>query len=437
MSGFVLPPTDLPDVVHDVPAGGWRPRFGASYDRAVLMKKASAMAHLVNMGWPQGQAKLYLETYSLQTVIYGADMAPGMPPIFVDPETGQRKLNVWVAPTLQPKAGDFPTIRRNIEWVSRGDPDGYRWILHKLAQRVQFQNQVSKVALVFSTTQGAGKGFLFRVMSEIMGPKNCATVTHAELESRFFARYAHMLILLLDEASAEGVRDNSSRMKVLIDGGEIEAERKYENATTIRSRMMWMIASNDPVSPVTLDGSDRRYTFFSNFDSVPPDYTTALNACFEQDRVTPTAGFLAEIAGFADYLYSIDVDTALVSKPYKNDARAALIDAGRPSHETFCREVDEHGFDSVYAAYKDREFLTTDSGGWDFQDKGVAFSMLYKVYRSYCKESGQHSLRLNKFGGAVRAHVPAWEHVRNEVETPKGKRRVWCYIVPRLGKEAP
>jgi phage/plasmid-associated DNA primase len=319
--------------------------------------------------------------------------------------------------------------------VTHGDAEGRRWIVHKLAQKVQDPNLVSKIAMVFATTQGAGKGFLFRVMAEILGPENCAIVTQGELEGRFFGRYATKLLLLGDEVtSSENLRDISQKLKVLIDGGEIEAERKYENSVAIRSRMMWMFASNDPISSVNAEGSDRRYTFFSNFDPVTPEYTAALNACFEKDRVTLTAAFKEEIAGFAAHLLATEVDVAFVSKPYANDARKALIEANRPSHEMFFREIDDQGFDALHEYFADKDWAVRDNKAeeWDFGEKGVATSVLYQVYRAYCRASGHHSLRLNKFGGALKNRVPAYEHVRNRT---KNGRQVWCYVVPRKGAQ--
>lgn len=427
---------DVVQIVYDVSAGGWRPACNGSFDMNLLLKKANAKAHLVGCGWPQNQAKNYLESFDEQTLVYGADMRPGKPSVFIDPDTDRRMVNLWVPPTLVPKPGPFPTIQSVLEHVTRGDIEGQRWLVHKLAQKYQDQNLVSKVAVVLSTTQGAGKGFLFRVMAEILGTQNCATVTQSEIEGRYFLRYAHMLLLLGDEiTSSENIRDISQKLKVLIDGGTIEAEQKYERSVPVRSRMMWMFASNDPVSPLVLEGSDRRYTFFSNFEAVNPAYTATLNACFEKDRVTPTPAFLEEIAGFAAHLQAIEVDVPFVSRPYKNDAREQLIENNRPSHEMFCREVDEIGFDALKDSYVGKSVFfssgPTSDTEWDFGPDGIAFNALYQVYKTYCKETGQFPLRANKFGGAIKNHLPKWEHVR---KWTKAKRQVWCYVVPRKPK---
>lgn len=429
---------EIPEVVFSFPLEKFITRRGQTWDVSSPVKKAGAMAFLVDNGWPPAKAKYLLDSPDLQTVIYGTDLCPGEPPIFMD-DSGRRMLNLWTPPTLQVKEGPFPRIRLVTEHLANGDPEALRYLDHAFAQKYQDPNKLPKVAIVIATTQGAGKGFMYRVISEMLGVKNCAVVTQAELESNFSGRYARCLFILGDEViSADNPRDISQKLKVLIDGGEIEMERKYENQVAIRNRAMWLFASNSQVSPLQVEGSDRRYTFFSNFSSPPPEYTSAMNSCFEADRTTLTASFKEEIAGYAWYLRHLAVDYDFVSRPYKNAARDNLIEANRSSHDMFCREMDENGFDVLYEAAKRREFSIgnqDDRKDWDFGEDGVATGTLYAVYRAYCKDSGQFPLRLNKFGAALKNHLPAWRHSRQDVKSGgKTVRRVWCYAVPRKGR---
>lgn len=423
----------FPEVVYDVFANGWRPKINGEYSTTVVLKKQGALAHLVSRNYSQLEAKLYLEAFAEQLVIYGADMVPGGEAVATSSE-GLPVINLWVPPTLVPKEAPFPTIRAALGHLTKGEPEAVTWLEHWFAAKVQDPNAVPKVAVIASTSQGAGKGFLARAIFEILGPRNCAIVKQHDFESHFNGMWVQKLFVLGDEAmSNENFKDISQLLKILIDGGELTLERKYENQRQVRSRQQFFFASNDRVTPLVLEDSDRRYTYLDNFGPVPPEYTAKLNACFETDRVTPTPAFLEEIAGFAYYLHGLKVDHERIRKPYMNAARAALIEASLPSQDAFMKEVDEHGFDAVLAEAKEHDLhlnLSPGDKAWDFGTEGVAFAALYKVYRSFCKTSGQFPLRMSKLGAALRNHTPQWARVRN---THDG-RRMWCYVVPRSGR---
>lgn len=427
-----------PPIVFSIPHEKWIYRVGKAWDISNPVKKLGAEMHLVSLGWPAIQAHMFMKMPDVHVSVHSIDMRPNEGPVCED-EHGRLVLNLWAPPTLVPKAGPFPTIERAIDHVTAGDAVGKTWLIHWLARKVQQPEVVPKVAAIFSTSQGAGKGFLARVVSEILGPENCAIVKQHELASNFNKRWVRKLFVLGDEViSNENIKDISQLLKILVDGGELELEGKYENQTAVRSRLAWMFASNDHISPLALEGSDRRYTFFSNFDAVDPEYTTALNACFEADRVTVTPAFREEIAGFADYLHSVAVDLALVSRPHHNAARETLIESNMQSHETFCAEVREHGFYVLYEDMRREDLSISDDdkrrNEWDFGENGIATWMLYKTYRHYCKRTGQYPLRLNKFGGALKNHA-RWVPTTNSVDLAnragdKKARQVRCYVVP-------
>ncbi len=424
----------LPRLVFNVTNGGWHPLVNGRYDTSIIMKKAGAIAHLVASGWTHGRAKMDMDTFEDQTIVYGADMFPGGDIIYTDPDANVLRLNLWTKPTLVPKPGPFPTIDMVFDYNTGGDPEAKRWVLHTFAQRIRDQNQMMKIAIVWCGYPGSGKDFIFKVMAEILGPKNCGMLTASEVESRFFGKFCRNLLNYMNEATtSENKMSLGPKLKVLIDSSEIESEKKYENSITVRNRMLWMFASNDPISPVEVDGNDRRYSVFSNFTPVTAEHTARLKACFEADKVTKTPAFLDEIAGFAHYLSTLEIDRDFISRPYGNAARDGLIDTNRPSYEMFFRDLEEQGFDALYEAALERDYTLRedDRKNWDFGDAGVATAIIYRVYRAYCKDTGQYPLRMNKLGGALKNHVPKWEHVR--IRVPESTRQVWCYAVPRKG----
>lgn len=426
-----------PEIVFSVPHEKFIFRVGNEWAITTPVGPSGAFVHLVSRGWPAVQAKTLVKNPDLATAVHVADVRPNSPPIFFDGQTGQQGLNLWVPPTLVPKAGPFPSIEIALENVTRGDSEGRQWFEQWMALKVQNPDVVPKVAVVFATLPGAGKGFMARVMSEILGPKNCAIVKQHELENRFNSRWVRKLFVLGDEVlSNENVKDISQLLKVLVDGGELEYEQKHANQVAVKSRLAWMFASNDPISPVMLENADRRYTFFSNFDSVTEEFKTLLSACFEADRVTPTAAFLEEIAGFAAHLHSVKVDRGFVARPYENDARKALMAANKPSAEAFFEAVAERGID-VYLESADMRRNSGwrgDSKEWDFGDAGVTFERVYAAYAEFCKQNGMGALRSTKFSHALANHRPTVEKTRPLA--PSGARPT-VYAVRRSPKPPP
>lgn len=406
-------------------------RRNGYWDIASPVKKAGLIAHLVDIGWAPIQAKQWAESPDLHTVVHGADICRGKPSIFWDAVAGRRIINLAVESEIVPAPAPFPTIRRAIRHLVKGDDAGERFLLHVLGRKAQDPDWLPKHAIVFSTAQGGGKGFVTRSFMEGIGPKNCAQISLSELESDFNGRFARCEVVLADEVTTgENVRDISQKLKILIDTYETSMNRKYENQVSIRNRTLWFFASNSGVLPVKAEEGDRRYSYFVNFDKPDPEYTAALNACFEADRTTMTPAYKTEIAGFMHYLLNLEVDKEITARPYKNEARDILIEAGRPSYEVFCSEVEERGFDAVMSDYKyELEVAIREGRDWDFGENGVAFHMLHRIYKAYCRDTGQHALGGPKFGMALKNRQPVWEQARPLIKGTD--RRVKCYVVPR------
>lgn len=420
------------EVVFSIPHEKWIFRRGESWELSSPVGKAGVKAHLIALGYPPVEAELYTKSPDIWLKVYGADMRPNGPPIFLDEETGRNLLNLWIPPTLVPTPGPFPTIARALDHMTANDPLARAWLEQWLAIKVQIPDIVPKVAVVLATSQGAGKGFLARVMFEILGVHNCAIVKESEISRNFNSRWVRKLFILGDEVisgTSETMGAVAQLLKIYVDGGELEFEQKYEVQKSTVNRMAWMLASNSKVSPLVLEESDRRYAVFTSFEDVNPDYKASLDACFEADRTTLTAAFREEIAGFADYLHNLTVDRGAIARPFDSAARRALIDASRPSHEMFCEHVEENGIDDLLGQLPlsreySRKYMQEDRSEYVF-DGAVATSALYHCYVMYCKEVGQQALRLNRFGHALHNRA-GWTQVRRTT----GTRRPKGYLIP-------
>lgn len=420
----------IPNMVFSLPHEKFVFRTGNKWQVASPVGDKGAIAFLVDQGATAIEAKLHVKNPEEHTVVHGFDMNPGAAALYQ--QDGYSYGNLWVPPSLVPAPGAYPHIEQVIEWFVQGDEEGRRWIKHWLAFKVQDPNVLPKVALVLASKQGGGKGFLFSVMSQILGPHNCAKVKQHEIGNHFNSRWVQKLAVLGDEIlSNENVKDISQLLKVLIDGSDVERQGKHKDQTEVRNRLMWMFASNDKVSPITLEDSDRRFSVFTNHADVSDDFKQALNSCFEEDRSTPTAAFLAEIAGFAHDLMKIDVDFDFITRPYSNEARRTLMAANRTSQDAFFERVKEETIDpmleTLLMTRPGTGLLHFDKKEWDLGADGVKGEIVYQCYRMFCAETGQMPMKFNKFCAAVK-HSTDWKKVR--VVTPTGARP-YVFVVPR------
>lgn len=346
---------------------------------------------------------------------HGFDRVPNEPPVFV---VDQRYyLNTWAPPAFAPAPpgtpAPYPTLDAVLHHVTQGDLEGRRWLEHWLAYKVQRPEALMKVAVTISTRPGGGKGTLAFAMSWFLGPDNCYVIEGSRLANRFNAQWADRLFILADEVkAAENTTDISQQLKTFIDSNLIELEGKGQNQRSQKNRTAWLFASNDRVTPVTVESGDRRYTVFANHDELRPEYVAMLNTSFEADRVSPTPSFRAELAGFYRYLLDLVVDRALISRPYASEARNELIAASLSSHEAFVEHVNLHGVDSLLedVLLHDNGLLTQSRGEWEFGgvegETGLATHVLYRCYVVFCRNAGMRPLKLQKFGMAVSKHWP-------------------------------
>lgn len=420
----------VPEFVYVVPLEKFVYRSGAGWEINSPVGKEGIRHHLLNAGHDRTEIEDLLKTRAYYKV-HGWDLIPNAEPIFRN-QHGLVYINTWTPPDLEPLPGPYPTIERLFAHLTCGDVEGQRWLKHWIANKIQNPALVPKVAILFGTTPGAGKGTLAAIIRRMLGEKNTAVVKRGELENKFNSRWIDKLFVLADEVvSGENMRDLSEMLKVLIDGGEIELEAKHQNQRAIRNRLAWIFASNDKMTPIAIHGGDRRYTVFNNHAPLEDDYVRALNGCFSRDRSTPTPEFLAEISAFYHDCLTLEVDTALVARPHLNEDREALIEANLGSQDEFFQYVNEFGVDDLLEGLMQHHPVALNSRTrpyWDFGAEGLSAHILYRCYVEFCLRNGRRPVGSNRLGIALRNLKPAWPHRRRRLANGQ---RVYVYLVPR------
>lgn len=436
-------PKKAPDFVYFIPKDLFILKLGGRWAIEDPVTKEGLKHHLRNHGFDDATIAEVLRRKVYRSV-YGFTRKPNAPDLFEEePGSGCLWLNTWAPPEIYPAESftgpeQWPTISAVLEHLTGGDQTGRAWLENWIAAKIQDPELLPKTAVVFSTSPGAGKGTLAFVIRSLLGQKNTASVHHERLSNQFNAEWADRLFVLADEVvSAENLRDISQQLKVYIDAGEILYHGKHTNARMIRNRLAWIFASNDPVTPVSIEIGDRRYSVFNQHAVLSPEYKKSLVVAFESDRVTPTPAFKKEIEHYAAYLMAYPVDRYAVGTPHDNESRRSLVAANLPGHSQFFEYVEENGFDALLNddLYTSDLLLLKTKNEWDFGEEGISSQVVYQCYVNYCKSVGTKPLRNNKFGSAIANHRPTWL-VSHRPYVATAKRQVRIYRVPRKSPAA-
>ncbi len=417
-------------------------RLGGMWNTSAPIGRIGLRSCLIASGWAVYDVDQMLKAAQYQTVL-GWDRKPNAGPIYLRGGlTDCAYLNIWVPGEVVPSPGPYPTIQAAMGWFTGTEPTAATWLTSWIAQKLQNPMLNPKLAVVLASQPGAGKNFLGTVLKLILGPENCAEITQGQLSSQFNARWADKFLVIANEVvSRENLRDISNELKVLIDSPEIEIQAKHRNQVVVPNRLAFLFTSNDIIAPVAIERGDRRYSVFVNHTVVPTEHRAAMDACFEPtDKSSPTPAFRAEIAGFYAAMLATEVDHSLVSRPYDNSARRAMISAASESHQEFFAIVSAGGLDDLIetvVATGDWTLATTRAN-WDFGTDGISNDMLYQCYRAFCSRRGQRPLGHAKLITALGNYTPPngqkWEPFRKYVTAAAGVGRnvyVYAHAVPR------
>ncbi len=417
------------------------------------VRKEALFAYLIEHGWDFGTAKTTLKACT-HTNVYGFDMRPYNPPIFQN--ENQKFINTWRATKLIPEPGEWPSVNRVLESLLLNNvPDpqdenhtlvavdqaGKEWLINWLAWAVQHPASVPGTAVLVNGAQNSGKNTLYHIMREILGEGNCAKVEQHQLESRFNSSWADKAFIFGDEIFNKEAADITDKLKSMITSAQVRIEAKGVNDGEVKNHAKLYFASNH-LDPLKLDADDRRFSVFTRHEPVSDEFKAFSRSLFTvENEFVPS--FYREVQAFAHYLLSLAVDEKRVKTPFNNISRRVLIKNNDSAHSLFFKHVDEHGIDELIEEtakaarhYEGPEAINDTFGtDWDFDDRGVATTAIYKCYAHFAKTNGfRYTLPLNKFGGAAMGHTPPWPPTRPALSSGK---QVRCYKVRRTSDVQP
>ena len=144
------------------------------------LSRDAAKRHLRSLGLSESVIKPAL-TLDLVPIVHGIDCSPGDDAIFS--RDGRLIANAYKPPRITPVPGEWPCIKSIMAEVTDGDAEGEAWLFNWMAAKYQNPGTRSLTAPVFQGQQGKGKTLLGNVFAELLGPRNTASISQADLES--------------------------------------------------------------------------------------------------------------------------------------------------------------------------------------------------------------------------------------------------------------
>ncbi len=167
-------------------------------------------------------------------------------------------LNLWIGPTISPKAGGWPLIKAFLlEVICDGNPKHYDYLICFIAHALQKPWEKPGVTLILVGGQGIGKGTLGRIVRAIWQSTYLHVYKTANVTGSFNADMERTFIVFLDEALFAGDRASSDALKSLVTEEIIHINEKHQPSRQIKSYHRFIIATNAEHVKHT-DRDDRR-----------------------------------------------------------------------------------------------------------------------------------------------------------------------------------
>ena len=188
---------------------------------------------------------------SPQTLCYaGVDFNPN--------GTSANYLNLWVGPTITPKAGSWALIKGFfLEVLCSGNKGHCQYLILYIAHALQRPGEKPGVMIILISGQGTGKGTLARILQRIWGATFLQISDMNSVTGGFNAALERTYIVFMDEALFSGDRRASDALKSLVSEPTILINEKHQPSRQVNSFLRIIAATNANHLKAT-DRDDRR-----------------------------------------------------------------------------------------------------------------------------------------------------------------------------------
>ena len=313
--------------------------------------------------------------------------------------------------TLELKPHDpahLSTIQLPVEWNPKAKCE--RWdqfiseivdekdalVLQEFAGYILLRDCRFQKALMLTGSGSNGKSTFLNVIIKMLGEHNCSFISLQELTTNRFAtsNLYSKLANIYDDLEPKAL-SNTGIFKILVSGGEIQAEKKFKNAFKFKNHAKLIFSANKVPSTADTSRAFFRRWIIINFPNT-----------FKGDDADPHLEDKLSTPQCLSYVLKWAVE-----------GLKRLLEQGRFSYEEDYERIEDmylRASNPAYAFIQDRVIEDPEAA--------VTKDELYRAFIEYCKQNKIPTVSKRTFG----EHVKRWCKVQEGWTTILGQRkRAW------------
>lgn len=176
-------------------------------------------------------------------------------------------LNLWKGFAIDKvnveSSGNIEPFLKHVGVLVGNTPQGKKYLLKWLAQLIQEPGQLTGIAPIFLSEEGAGKNIFWDNFAKIIGKQYYYETADPvkDLFGRFCNGRKHKLLIDLDEANGKDTFANSEVLKNMITSETFNYEQKGVDGITLQNFARFIFTTNNMMCAKITDNS-RRYVVF-------------------------------------------------------------------------------------------------------------------------------------------------------------------------------
>ena len=286
--------------------------------------------------------------------VNGIAFKPGFPQIFKGKGKfeNQNLLNKYQAPSFEKikidSDYDISIFRDHLKNIlCSGNEIEFNRLENILASDFRYPERNRKFMVVFKSEQGVGKSWLWGVLSECYGPRNCQHIDFQALTGTFQGFLADSNCLFIDEVESRGFEDKDRRanLKRLVSESLHTIQDKQISHFTVDCHYTLWGSTNETI-PLKIENDDRRLYYLEIQDQKKDilekygsDYFEKLFNFFDPDiRNTKMMQNIHHVYDYYRHRFPIDESFNIFNAP-ETEARKRLVEMSRPQYYRYLDDL--------------------------------------------------------------------------------------------------
>lgn len=240
-----------------------------------------------------------------------------------------------------------------------------------------------RVSWTFHGIEGTGKGlFVHDILVPLFGKNNMALKRASQLNDQFNGWLEQTQLVFVDEVDVDDFKEKgaiTANLRNYITEPTLSVRKMQTQSYEVPSYCGFIFSSNRP-QPVYIPPTDRRYNLgrFQKNKLAMTDH--------EKYELIPQ-----ELQAFADYLFSIRVNTELANAICDTPDRQRVARLSLTSLEVTASAVTSGDFDALWDSMPDEELLLQMNNIGNTNGIATAFAMLMRnIARSLLAKTGEY-----------------------------------------------